>query len=95
MRRLLALAVLVAAVPVAASATTIGDSSFESPAVSGYAYDPAGTAWTFAQSAGISANGGPFYVGNAPDGTQAAFIRSTSGSTGQISQTLTGLVQGA
>ena len=75
--------VLIAAVAIVAAglasaranaAPFIPDASFEAPALAagGYSYDPSGTGWSFTSDAGISANGGPFYVGNAPDGTQAA-----------------------
>jgi hypothetical protein len=50
-------------------------------------YNPAGTAWTYTGSAGVSANGSAFTAGNprAPEGNQVAFIQAF----GTISQTLT------
>lgn len=84
-------------VPARAAAVVVGNSSFENPTVgaSGYIYNPTGTAWTFTNSSGIAGNGGPFYAGSAPDGTQAAFIQSNV-NTGisSISQTITGLTIG-
>ena len=83
------------ALPIAAHAVTIGDASFETNQVSGgYAYNPANAAWTFSGTSGISSNGGPFYMGNAPDGNQAAFVQSDANNTGLITQVITGLTIG-
>ena len=91
-----ALGLLFALAPFAASAAPlVADGSFESPATGSYTYDPAGTPWTYSGASGVATNGSPFYVGSAPDGTQAAFIQSGNSSFGTISQTVTGLTQGA
>ncbi len=68
----------------------VSDGSFESTSVKGsYAVDPTSAVWTFAGNAGIEANGSALSASNAPDGTQAAFLQSTSASAGgSISQTL-------
>ena len=69
---------------------TVGDSGFESVQVGAgkFAYDPTGSAWTFAGGAGISANGSGFTAGNpaAPQGLQVAFIQGT----GSITQSVGG-----
>ncbi len=76
---------------------TIADPSFESVVVGsgnfGYAYNPAGSPWTFAANSGnngsgISGNGSAFTSGNpaAPDGSQVAFIQAF----GTISQSIAG-----
>jgi hypothetical protein len=52
-----------------------------------FTYDPSGSAWTFAGTAGVSGNGGAFTSGNpsAPEGSQAAFIQNG----GSITQSMT------
>ena len=94
-----ALGLLLALAPFAAFAAPVGptvaDNSFESPTTASYTYGPTGSPWNYSGLAGVSANGGPFYTGSAPDGTQAAFLQSGSGSFGQITQTLTGLTNGS
>ena len=64
----------------------IPDGSFESPVVEDYQNRPIGTAWSYAGSAGIAANGGTFTSGSqdAPNGNQVAFV----GNTGSLRQTL-------
>jgi hypothetical protein len=68
--------------------TGFSDPSFETPSQgsgqSSYTYDPSGSAWTFAGSAGLSGNGSGFTSGNpnAPQGSQVVFIQST----GAVSQ---------
>ncbi|BCU78382.1 hypothetical protein llg_30970 [Luteolibacter sp. LG18] len=73
------------------------NAGFESPAITTFAYNPAGASWTFTPSSatggsGISANGSGFTAGNpaAPQGSQVAFIQKA----GSVSQTLAGLVPG-
>jgi hypothetical protein len=69
----------------------VSDSSFETPTVSGYQYNPTGTAWTFTSTAGISQAGGPFNPSvGPPDGTQAAFIQNQ----GTMSQSISGWAAG-
>jgi len=72
----------------------IANFSFETPQISGYAYNPSGGYWTFSgaspNGSGILANGSLFGNPNAPDGTQAAFVQEF----GTISQTLTGFTPG-
>lgn len=89
--------------PVALAAPTLTDASFEDPHLpnTGYGngnnflYQPTGSAWTYSSNAGVSATGGPFYAGNAPDGVQGAFLQSTASSgAATISQVVTGLVAG-
>ena len=77
----LGFASMVDAVPV-----PIGNSSFETPELSGaFAYTPAGATWSFTGNAGIS--GPPSGFGNtaAPDGDQYAFLQMISA----FSQTIT------
>lgn len=97
----LALGLLIALAPVAASAAAIGDASFETVPMptGGFAYQVTGSSWNFLSDSGISSDGGPFYTGSAPAGTQAAFIQSGvngqgQSAQGQITQTLTGLSVG-
>jgi len=62
---------------------------FETPGLGGgYQYNPAGAAWTFLSSSGISGNGSGFTSGNpnAPEGVQVAFLQGAGSS---ISQTVT------
>ncbi len=57
-----------------------------------FQYDPAGSAWTFSDSAGISANGSGFTWANppAPEGSQVAFLQVT----GSFSQSVAGWAAG-
>ena len=71
---------------------SVGDPDFEAPSVGSgsyadYLYDPTGSPWTFSGGAGVAGNGSGFTSGNpdAPQGTQVAFLQS---STGSISQSL-------
>jgi hypothetical protein len=58
----------------------VGDAGFEAPSVGqgAFVYNPAGSPWTFLQSAGISGNGSAFTGGNpgAPQGSQVAFLQA-------------------
>ena len=60
---------------------TVDNAGFEIPSLDygGYQYNPAGSYWTFSNSAGIAANGSPLTNNNpnAPQGTQVAFLRGT------------------
>src|SRR5262245_27432497 len=61
------------------------DGGFETPSLgTGYQYDPAGAAWSFAGNAGLTGNNNGFTNGNpaAPGGTQVAFLQ-TSGALEQ------------
>jgi hypothetical protein len=73
----------------------VADSGFEyAPAGPvGYAYNPLGSAWSFAGHAGVTANASGFTSGNpnAPEGTQAAFLQET----GSFSQTVDGWAAGS
>jgi hypothetical protein len=63
------------------------NAGFEIPALATYQFNPsgAGIGWTFSASSGIQHNGSAWGAASAPDGSQAAFIRST----GTITQRLT------
>jgi hypothetical protein len=63
---------------------TVPDGSFESPTVSGFQADPAGSPWSFSGSAGIVANGSGLNNPAAPDGSQAAYIQGS----GSFSETV-------
>ena len=70
----------------------LSDAGFEDPSVGSgsygdFAYDPAGTAWQFSGTAGVTGNGSGFTAQNpdAPEGTQAAFLQMAGSS---ISQTV-------
>jgi hypothetical protein len=69
------------------TATGVTDFGFEAAAVNGFQYAPGGTAWSFAGTAGVTANDSPFTAGNpgAPQGGQAAFLQEQ----GAINQTVT------
>jgi Ca2+-binding RTX toxin-like protein len=73
---------------------TLDADGFEAPAVGAgsFRYDPTGTPWTFAGSAGIAGNGSGFTAGNpnAPEGAQVAFLQGT----GSFSQAVTNLAAG-
>ncbi|WP_199756784.1 S8 family serine peptidase [Tautonia sociabilis] len=74
------------------SSATLLDGGFEVPEAGpngssgSYLYRPAGSAWSFAGTAGVTANGTAFTAGNpnAPEGDQVAFLQKT----GSVSQTL-------
>jgi hapalindole biogenesis HpiC1 cyclase-like protein len=73
-------AAVATAVPV-----TIGNSSFETPELSGnFAYTPAGATWSFAGNAGISGPPSAFGSTPAPDGDQYAFLQTISSFSQQI-----------
>jgi hypothetical protein len=63
------------------AAAAIADGGFEAPSMgtgpSAYQYGPAGSAWSFAEGAGLAGNGSAFTVYNppAPQGTQVAFLQ--------------------
>jgi hypothetical protein len=77
------------AVVVTQQPTSLNDSGFESVIVpvGGFQYNPAGSAWSFAGTTGISNNGSGFTSGNpvAPQGSQVALVQGT----GSISQAVT------
>ena len=67
-----------------APTTGLLQGGFEAPNVGtgsfgAFAYDPAGSAWTFSGSAGVAGNGSGFTAANpnAPEGTQVAFLQQT------------------
>ena len=63
--------------PGTAATVTITNSGFESPAyaAAGWSYNPTSTGWTFSSTSGTARNGSP-WVGNSPEGVQAAFIQN-------------------
>jgi hypothetical protein len=69
--------------------TGVTDPGFEQLPLgsSGFTYDPAGSAWSFAGSAGVSGNGSAFTSGNpaAPEGSQVAFIQENGSVTQSMS----------
>jgi len=78
--------------PVVVPPSTFSGASFESPYVgsnnfSAFAYNPSGSAWTFAGKSGVSGNGSGFTDHNpsAPDSAQVGFIQLT----GSIEQNVT------
>ncbi len=73
---------------VTSSSETVGNYNFAAPAQSAggwTGYSGLEDSWTFT-SAGIAANGSPWYSVNSPSGTQAAYIQ---GGSGNISQSIT------
>ena len=81
-------------VAVAPASSSVGDPGFEQVQVGAgqFRYDPAGSAWTFSGSAGISANGSGFTWANppAPEGSQVAFLQGN----GSFSQSVAGWAAG-
>lgn len=76
-----------------ATAQSVPDASFETPAIASdsFTYDPLGAPWSFSGHAGIiNAPGSGFNGPTAPDGSQYAFLQSGfSGQTpGVFSQTI-------
>ena len=69
--------------------TTLLNGSFETPAVSGYAYNPSGASWTFVNGSAIQANGSAWQAAAATDGIQTAVLQGSPGNLGAIEQTLT------
>src|SRR5262249_4366420 len=78
--------------------STLVDAGFEQPSVGpagaygSFAYEPAGTPWSFADNAGIAADGSGFSSGNpaAPEGGQVGFLQRT----GSFSQAVAGWAAG-
>jgi hypothetical protein len=75
----------------------LNDAGFEAPFVGtgsfgSFAYDPAGTPWSFAGYAGVAGNGSGFTAGNpgAPEGLQVGFVQMT----GALSQAVAGWAAG-
>ena len=68
-------------------AASVGTGSFDS-----FAYDPAGTPWSYTGSAGVAGNGSGFTAGNpdAPEGTQVGFLQGIDG----FSQVVAGMPAG-
>ncbi|MBM7563853.1 DUF642 domain-containing protein [Paenibacillus sacheonensis] len=61
-----------------AALPAVSNGSFETPAISGFQYNPSGSGWTFDPGfTGIEHNGSAFGAPNAPDGTQAAILQRT------------------
>lgn len=87
------IAMLALALPTAHAQTsiTVGDASFETPALTGGTWQsgPSGSAWTFVSGAGLSTNGSGFTGNNAnaPAGSQVAYLQGVGG----ISQSISGL----
>ena len=67
---------------------SVGNAGFEGVLVgNGYAYDPAGSSWSFSGSSGVSGNDSGFTSGNpaAPQGSQVAFLQKTGSFTQSVS----------
>src|SRR5262249_4132934 len=80
-------------VAVAQATPQPADAGFESPSVGGgFAYDPAGTPWSFSGGGGVAGNGSGFTSGNpnAPEGGQVGFLQRT----GAFSQAVAGWAAG-
>jgi len=88
----------VEAVATSSSSAVVGiaNPGFETPATSGFIYNPGGGSWTFSgasgNGSGVAANNSGFTQANpgAPEGVQVAFLQGSS----IISQTLSGFVPG-
>ncbi len=72
--------------PETPTSLTVANFSFETPTqpAAGFAYTPSGGSWTF-DTAGVAGNGSPWYVPNAPQGSQAGFVQRA----GYIEQSFT------
>jgi hypothetical protein len=76
-----------------ATPAMVVDGGFETPMVSDFAYNPAGSAWTFSEKSGITAAHSGMTGENPtgpPEGRQAAFVQQD----GTISQVIGGLTPG-
>ena len=86
----------VAVICLVASAATVSNFSFETPALSsGWENNPteAGTIWAFTGFAGIAHQGSPWFAGSPPDGSQAAWLQYNGLTTpGTMSQVLADLI---
>jgi hypothetical protein len=75
----------------------VDNRSFELPDVSGWSYQSAIPGWDVSGSGkvGLTDDGGPWAgTGAIPDGTQAAFIQNSAGTTDTLSQDIRGLEVG-
>src|SRR5207253_2354981 len=70
-------------VSIAQVTTGLTDPGFEQLPLGpgGFSYDPSGSSWTFAGTAGVAGNGGAFTGGNpaAPEGSQGAVLQGRGG----------------
>ncbi len=66
--------------PAMVGGVSLLNAGFESPVYGsgGWSYGPGGSDWTFGSKAGIARNGSPWFVTDAPEGSQAAFIQLNS-----------------
>ena len=74
-----------AGVPESNPVSVLSDPGFETPSLGAgsFAYDPTGSAWTFAGGAGLASNGSGFDNPLAPQGTQVAFLQGSDSSISQ------------
>ena len=73
-----------------ATNTSLANSSFESPAVSGYRVTPnQGSSWFFTNYSAIQANNSAWGAATAPNGNQTAVLQGAANQAGSMSQTLT------
>jgi len=70
--------------------TTLVNGGFETPALAdgGYQYQPTATGWVFTGQAGIQRNGSAWGAATAAEGQQTAFLQSSNGTGGQMTQTV-------
>ncbi len=78
--------------PGSSSGPAFFQAGFETPAQSagGFTYRPAGSGWTIEGAAGLARNASPWFVNNAPEGSQAVFLQSnnSAGAAGTISRSV-------
>ncbi|WP_367875327.1 choice-of-anchor D domain-containing protein [Luteolibacter sp. Populi] len=66
-------------------------SGFETPALThlgNFTYNIAGSGWAIEGKAGVARNISPWFVNNAPEGSQAAFIQADGSTAGTISRSV-------
>ena len=70
--------------------TTVGNSSFETPALAAgaYQYNVTGGVWSFVGRSGLQSNGSAWGAPAAPNGTQTAFVQASGGANGNVSQVI-------
>ncbi len=93
--RTLLVALLVCGIPCLALATpVITNNSFESPSTGWEYLAGAVNGWTYGGNSGVASVGSPWFIGNPPDGNQAAFCQVYLGSSCTISQDVSGFTVG-
>jgi len=77
--------------PATTGSVLVPNPGFETPAYGpqGWAYDPAGTGWTFNSSGGTASNNTP-WVGVSPEGVQVAFLQNNGTMSAEVTSSSDG-----